>query len=149
MIKKNIIKVSAMLMLLSSLSLAATVKPQVISANTTAQTKGYSEENKKLYNQIYSKYEDKFNKLDVSLLEKRQELRKELRADNINWKKVESITKDKNNLQSQKEVLRYQLKDELSKNNLKPMHMAEKRHGFRNGSNRPMNPNERGLAPKN
>ena len=52
-------------------------------------------ENKKLYNQISSKYEDKFNKLDVSLLEKRQDLRTELRAENVNWKKVETISKEK------------------------------------------------------
>ena len=148
MIKKNIIKVSAMLMVLSSLSLAATVEPQVTSVNAVTQTKGYSEENKKHNNQIYSKYEDKFNTLDVSLLEKRQDLRKELRAENVNWKKVESITKDKANLQAQKEVLGYQLKDELSKNNLRPMRMSEKRHDFKNGPNRPMNPNERGFAPK-
>ena len=74
MIKKNIIKISAILMVLSSLSFAAATKTQDITVNSTpTQTKGFTEENKKLYNQIFSKYEDKFNKLDVSLLEKKQE----------------------------------------------------------------------------
>ena len=119
MIKKNIIKISAILMVLSSLSFAAATKTQDITVNSTpTQTKGFTEENKKLYNQIFSKYEDKFNKLDVSLLEKKQELKKELREENVNWKKVETITKEKANFKAQKELLSYQLNDELAKNNL-------------------------------
>ena len=150
MIKKNIIKISAILMILSSLSFAATTtKTQDITVNSTpTQTKSFTEENKKLYNQIFSKYEDKFNKLDVSLLEKKQELRKELREENVNWKKVETITKEKANFKAQKELLSYQLNDELAKNNLRPMRMANNEHGRRNNPNRPMNMNEKGFAPK-
>ena len=56
MIKKNIIKISAILMVLSSLSFAAATKTQDITVNSTpTQTKGFTEENKKLYNQIFSK----------------------------------------------------------------------------------------------
>ena len=148
MIKKNIIKISAILMVLSSLSFAAATKTQDITVNSTpTQTKGFTEENKKLYNQIFSKYEDKFNKLDVSLLEKKQELRKELREENVNWKKVETITKEKANFKAQKELLSYQLNDELAKNNLRPMRMANDKHGRKDG-NRPMNMEEKGFAPK-
>ena len=149
MIKKNIIKISAILMVLSSLSFAAATKTQDITVNSTpTQTKGFTEENKKLYNQIFSKYEDKFNKLDVSLLEKKQELKKELREENFNWKKVETITKEKANLKAQKELLSYQLNDELAKNNLRPMRMANNKNRRRNNPNRPMNMNEKGFAPK-
>lgn len=126
MIKKNILTTLSVLTILSSLSLAEQAVPVQIPAQTIR--KAVSAENKKLYEQIYSKYEDKFNKLDVSLLENRQELRKQLRAEKVDWKKVENLTKKKADLRAQKELLGYQMRAELKNNNLNPVYPNGKAH---------------------
>ena len=131
--RKNIAATLAVMTALSSFSFAAeTVNQTQIPAKT--MRKSISAEDKKLYEQIYSKYEDKFNKLDVSLLENRQELQKQLRVEKTDWKKVETLTKKKADLKAQKELLGYQMNSELKSNNLRPMHPGGK--GQHNRGNR-------------
>lgn len=133
MIKKNIAATIAILTTLSSFSFSEQTI-EAVKINEKATRISVSAEDKKLYQQIYSKYEDKFNKLEVNLLENNQELRKQLRQENINWKKVESLTKKKGDYRAQKEVLSYQLNNELKNNNLRPGH---NRHKYKNRHDRP------------
>ena len=126
MTKKNIIATLAVMTALSSFSFAAEITPAKLPERPVQKT--MSLEDKKLYDQIYSKYEDKFNKLDVNLLENRQELQKQLRAEKVDWKKVENLTKKKADLKAQKELLGYQMRAEMKDNNLRPVHPGGKAH---------------------
>ena len=118
MYKKTIVSLM-ILTALSSFSFAGGKAPgKFVGDSKNMEKARLTDEQKKLYENIYSKYEDKFNKIDVSLLENKQNLDKELRQEKIDWKKVENMTKTKANLRAQKELLGYQLKDELSKNDL-------------------------------
>ena len=126
MIKKNIIAALTAVTALSSFSFAEQTAPAQVPAKQIQKT--VSAEDKKLYEQIYSKYEDKFNKLDVNLLENRQELQKQLRAEKVDWKKVENLTKKKADLKAQKELLGYQMRAEMKDNNLKAMHPGRNMH---------------------
>lgn len=137
MIKKNIAATIAILTTLSSFSFSEQTT-ELVKVNEKTTRRSVSPEDKKLYKQIYSKYEDKFNKLDLSLLENNQELRKQLREENINWKKVETLTKKKGDYRAQKEVLAYQLNNELKSNNLRP---AGNRHNNKNRHGKPGMPN--------
>ena len=127
MTKKNIIAALAVMTALSSFSFAAETAPAPAPGRPAMQ-KTMSAEDKKLYEQIFSKYEDKFNKLDVNLLENRQELQKQLRAEKVDWKKVETLTKKKADLKAQKELLGYQMRAELKDNNLRPFHHGGKQY---------------------
>ncbi len=126
MIKKNIIATLTVMTVLSSFSFAEQTAPAQVPGKPIQKT--ISAEDKKLYEQIYSKYEDKFNKLDVSLLENRQELQKQLRAEKVDWKKVENLTKKKADLKAQKELLGYQMRAEMKDNNLRAGHPARNLH---------------------
>ena len=126
MIKKNIIATLAVMTALSSFSFAEQTTAAQLSGKSVQKT--ISVEDKKLYEQIYSKYEDKFNKLDVSLLENRQELQKQLRAEKVDWKKVENLTKKKADLKAQKELLGYQMKAEMKDNNLRAGYLGKNPH---------------------
>ena len=126
MTKKNIIATFVVMAALSSFSFAEQTAPAPTPGKPVQKT--VSAEDKKLYDQIYSKYEDKFNKLDVSLLENRQELQKQLRAEKVDWKKVETLTKKKGDLKAQKELLGYQMRAEMKDNNLRPVHPEGNRH---------------------
>ena len=126
MIKKNIIATLSVMTALSSFSFAEQAVPVQVPAKQIQKT--ISAENKKLYEQVYSKYEDKFNKLDVSLLENRQELQKQLRAEKVDWKKVENLTKKKADLKAQKELLGYQMRAEMKDNNLRAGHTGKNLH---------------------
>ncbi len=126
MIKKNIIATLAVMTALSSFSFAEQTAAAQLSGKSVQKT--ISVEDKKLYEQIYSKYEDKFNKLDVSLLENRQELQKQLRAEKVDWKKVENLTKKKADLKAQKELLGYQMKAEMKDNNLRAGYLGKNPH---------------------
>ena len=126
MIKKNIIAALTAVTALSSFSFAEQTAPAQVPAKQIQKT--VSAEDKKLYEQIYSKYEDKFNKLDVNLLENRQELQKQLRAEKVDWKKVENLTKKKADLKAQKELLGYQMRAEMKDNNLKAIHPGRNMH---------------------
>ncbi len=126
MIKKNIIATLAVMTALSSFSFAEQTAAAQLSGKSVQKT--ISVEDKKLYEQIYSKYEDKFNKLDVSLLENRQELQKQLRAEKVDWKKVENLTKKKADLKAQKELLGYQMKAEMKDNNLRAGYPGKNPH---------------------
>ena len=126
MIKKNIIAVLAVMTALSSFSFAEQTVPVQIPGKPVQKT--MSAEDKKLYEQIYSKYEDKFNKLDISLLENRQELQKQLRAEKVDWKKVENLTKKKADLKAQKELLGYQMRAEMKDNNLRAGYPGRNQH---------------------
>jgi formyltetrahydrofolate hydrolase len=132
MTKKTITATLAVMTALSSFSFAAQTAVQVKTPEKT-MIRTMSAEDKKLYDQIYSKYEDKFNKIEVGLLENRQESQKLLRQEKIDWKKVENLTKKKADLRAQKELLGYQLRAELKENNLKtaPVH---RRNHHRGGS---------------
>ena len=140
--KKNIMLTLGILSALSSISFSAgeTTNIQAQNINPRREVrKTISAEDKKLYDTIYGKYEDKFNKLDVNLLENNQELRKQLRQEKVDWKKVENLTKKKSDYKAQKELLSYQLRDELKSNNLRPM---------MNRGNKSQGPNRGHMKPR-
>ena len=126
MTKKNIIATLVLTAALSSFSFAEQTAPAQVPGKPVQKT--MSAEDKKLHEQIYSKYEDKFNKLDVSLLENRQELQKQLRAEKVDWKKVENLTKKKADLRAQKELLGYQMRAEMKDNNLRAGYPGRNQH---------------------
>ncbi|MDR2879818.1 MAG: hypothetical protein LBV03_07895 [Fusobacteriales bacterium] len=126
MIKKNIISALTVMTALSSFSYAELTAPAQLPDRPVQ--KMISTEDNKLYEQIYSKYKDKFNKLDVSLLENRQELQKQLRAEKTDWKKVETLTKKKADLKAQRELLRYRMRAEMKDNNLRAGYPVRNHH---------------------